>query len=98
MAVSLVPLPMLSSKVHFKTSIEYFYFFKFSFPVAKDDLTCTDIGNGCQDIEEGTTNTTISATDISICCCDTDLCNGAEGIYFSALTLFFTLTIIIMIM
>ena len=53
---------------------------------------CTQNGNGCHDEEDFDYDDGDSVTDITYCCCDSDLCNGAEAIYFSVLTIFLTLT------
>ena len=53
---------------------------------------CTQNGNGCHDVEDVDYDDGDSVTDITYCCCDSDLCNGAEAIYFSVLTIFLTLT------
>ena len=53
---------------------------------------CTQNGNGCHDEEDFDYDDGDSVTDITYCCCDSDLCNGAEEIYFSVLTIFLTLT------
>lgn len=60
---------------------------------------CTEFirGNRCQDQPDFDYDDGVTITDISYCCCDTDLCNGAEGTYYSMLTIFFTLTMTMII-
>ena len=64
---------------------------------------CKQNGNGCHDVEDKDYDGGDSVTDITYCCCDSDLCNGlrylllingngAEAIYFSALTISLAIT------
>ena len=56
---------------------------------------CKQNGKGCHDVDPGDYEDgggDPDVTDLSYCCCDSDLCNGAEAIYFSVLTISFALT------